>query len=278
MFQRPESPALLAFADTERTPSSIRAGALVFVDPKSVQLKQQLEQLSTHTKPVLIEGEQGTGKELLARFIHRQSERSGLFVAVNTGSLSPTQGEAELFGHIASISAGLSSRAGWLGSAQGGTLYLDEIGDLSLSLQQRLLEVLEQGVVWRVGAAQATPVAVRLIVSTSFDLQRAVQAGRFNRDLFERLQPSYLRLPALRERPADILPLAEYFLNYYSQRLNIQPPRLTEATNQQLLNYPWPGNTRELESCMHFALLMCGETQLLPQHLYWPCVGFMQTD
>lgn len=271
LSSHPESPPLLAFADSERSPSSIRAGALVFIDPRSRALKAQLEQLSPGTEPILIEGEQGTGKELLARQIHRGSERTGLFVAISGGSISPTQGEAELFGHAPGFSGGsLSSRAGWFGSAHGGTLYLEEIGDLSLALQVRLLDALEQGSVLRLGASQPTAVDVRLVASTSFDLQRAVQAGTFNPRLFERLQTGRLRLPPLRERPADILPLADYFLAYYCHRLNLSPPRLSEGARQRLKTQPWPGNTRELENCLHFALLVCEGSEILPHHLYLP--------
>jgi len=264
-------PPLLAFADSERSPLSIRAGALVFADPRSQQLQIELERLTPGNAPILIEGEQGTGKELLARQIHRGSERNGLFVAVNCGSISQAHGEAELFGHIAGVQGGaLSSRAGWFGSANEGTLYLEEIGDLSLPLQAQLLNALRQGEVLRVGAQQSTPVEVRLVAATSFNLERAVQAGRFNPQLFNYLHPGQLHLPPLRERPADILPLAEHFLGLYSKRLQLPLPTLNQATRQLLLNQRWPGNTRALENCLHFALLVCDGPELLPQHLYLP--------
>ncbi|MBF7729048.1 sigma-54-dependent transcriptional regulator [Pseudomonas sp. N040] len=247
---------LLSFSETDRSPLSIRARALVFIDPRSRQLRDQVESLAPARQPLLIRGESGTGKELLARHVHKHSERSGLFVAVNGGALSKAHGAAELFGHSAGYPAGPSSRAGWLGSAQGGTLYLDEIADLPLSLQQRLLEVLQQGAVWREGASQAQAVDVRLIAASSLDLALAVRAGKFNAALFELLQAGQVDLPALRQRPGDILALAEYFLGVYSQRLELPLPLLSEAAEAALQAYHWPGNTRELENVVHFALLV----------------------
>jgi transcriptional regulator with AAA-type ATPase domain len=246
---------LLSFSEADRSPLSIRARALVFIDPRSRQLQDQIEQLAPSLQPLLIRGESGTGKELLARHVHKQSGRSGLFVAVNGGTLSKTYGAAEFFGHSGSYPAGPSSRAGWLGTAQGGTLYLDEVADLPLNLQQRLLDVLLSGQVRREGSSQSQPVDIRLIVASSLDLGLAVRAGKFNAALFERLQAGQIDLPALRQRPGDILPMAEYFLGVYSQRLDLPLPRLSGAAETRLLEYHWPGNTRELENVLHFALL-----------------------
>lgn len=262
---------LLSFSETERSPSSIRAGALVFTDPKSKALKQQLESLAPRQIPLLIEGEQGTGKELLARYVHQCSGRTGLFVAVSGTSISMSHGEAELFGHVAGVPSNpLSSRAGWFGSAHNGTLYLEEIADLSLALQRRLLTALQEGTVTRVGSSAASKVDVHLVASTSFNLEYAVQAGSLLSELFELLQAGYLALPALRARPADILPLAQYFLDYYCQRRNAPSVKISKSACQVLQTQPWPGNTRELENCMHFALLVCNGPEIQPQHLYLP--------
>ncbi len=247
---------LLSFSESDRSPLSIRARALVFIDPRSRQLRDQVDSLAASSQPLLIHGESGTGKELLARHIHRHSERSGLFVAVNCGALSKAHGAVELFGHAATRTAGRSSRAGWLGSAQGGTLYLDEVADLSLSLQQRLLTVLQNGEVLREGSNQPVAVEVRLLAASSLDLSLAVRAGKFNAELFTHLQDGQLLLPALRQRPGDILPLAEYFLGVYAERLDLDLPLLSEEAEQALLAHPWPGNTRELENVLHFALLV----------------------
>jgi transcriptional regulator with AAA-type ATPase domain len=262
---------LLTFPDAEKSPLSIRAKALVFVDPRSRRLRQQLEHLAPRAVPVLIRGETGTGKELLARHIHRGSDRSGLFVSVNCGAISPTYADAELFGYAAGAHSGsVSSRAGWFGSANGGTLYLDEIGDLPLAIQVKLLAALENHEVTRVGAHQPSPVDVRLVAATSIDLSRAVAAGRFHERLFAYLREGELELPPLRDRPGDIPSLAEYFLGIYSHRLGLDVPLISEAAQAQLDRHPWPGNTRELENVIHFALLVSSGEEILPEHLNLP--------
>jgi hypothetical protein len=162
-----------------KKPLSIRAKALVFVDPRSGNCAGSRTPGAAFD-PVLIRGETGSGKELLARHIHRASDRGGLFVSVNCGAISPTYADAELFGYAAgSYSGSASSRAGWFGSANGGTLYLDEIGDLPLPIQVKLLlAALENHEVTRVGAHQPSPVDVRLVAATSIDLAQAVAAGK----------------------------------------------------------------------------------------------------
>lgn len=260
--------ALLTFADADKSPLSIRAKALVFIDPRSRELRDQVEQLATQPLPLLIEGETGTGKELLARHIHRASERPGLFVAISCSGLSPQYAQAELFGYAAGAHHGnSSSRAGWFGSANNGTLYLDEIGDLSPELQEDLLSALETGETWRVGAKQPTPVDVRLLAATSINLEQAVSAGKFNERLYRYLIDGRITLPPLRERVGDILPLAEYFLGIYAQRLNVPLPEISDEAQRRLELHSWPGNTRELENAIHFALLVSSGPELLSEHL-----------
>ncbi len=201
MSEKPR-PAPLTFPDADRSPLSIRAKALVFFDPRSHRVREELERLAPQGQPVLIEGETGTGKELLARQIHRHSERAGLFVAVSCSALSRNHAEAELFGYAPGAHNGpVGSRAGWFGSANGGTLYLDEIGDLPLTLQARLLQALEEREVLRVGAQQPIPHDVRLVTATSVDLDQAVRAGKFLAGLQQYLHDGRLSLPPLRERP-----------------------------------------------------------------------------
>jgi transcriptional regulator with AAA-type ATPase domain len=262
---------LLTFPDAEKSPLSIRAKALVFVDPRSRQLREELQQLAPRSVAVLIRGETGSGKELLARHIHRASDRAGLFVSVNCGAISPTYADAELFGYTAGAHGGsISSRAGWFGSANGGTLYLDEIGDLPLAIQSQLLAALENHEVTRVGAQQPSPVDVRLVAATSIDLSQAVAVGKFNQRLYDYLSEGRLELPALRERVGDILSLAEYFLGIYSQRLDLPVPLISDAAQQVLEAHSWPGNTRELENVIHFALLVSSGDEILPEHLNLP--------
>lgn len=262
---------LLTFPEADKSPLSIRAKALVFVDPRSRQLREALEELAPRALPVLIRGETGTGKELLARQIHRASDRGGLFVSVNCAAISPTYADAELFGYSAGAYSGSAgSRAGWFGSANGGTLYLDEIGDLPLPIQFKLLAALENHEVIRVGAQQPSPVDVRLVAASSIDLAQAVAAGKFHDRLYRYLSEGSLLLPALRERVGDILPLAEYFIGIYSQRLNLAVPLISAAAQTVLEQHNWPGNTRELENVIHFALLVSSGEEILPEHLNLP--------
>ncbi|QLF92342.1 sigma-54-dependent Fis family transcriptional regulator [Pseudomonas sp. ABC1] len=269
----PQQP-LLTFPDAERSPLSIRAKALVFVDPRSRQLRTEVERLAVRPAPVLILGETGSGKELLARHIHNASERSGLFVALSCSGLGARTAQAELFGYVtASHESTATGRAGWFGSANGGTLYLDEIGDLSLSLQEQLLQALETGEVLRVGANRATPVDVRVVAATSIDLAQAVAAGKFSERLYQYLGDGLLSLPPLRERVGDILPMAEYFLGIHAQRLGLAFPIIGEAAQHTLEAYAWPGNTRELENIIHFALLVSPGDEIEPKHLNLPGIG-----
>lgn len=264
---------LLTFPDAEKSPLSIRAKALLFFDPRSRRLREEMERLAPQELPVLIRGESGTGKELLARHIHRGSDRAGLFVSVNCGAISPTYADAELFGHAAGAHSGsVSSRAGWFGSATGGTLYLDEIADLPLSIQIKLLAALENHEVTRVGAQQPSPVDVRLVAATSIDLGLAVAAGKFHERLYHYLSEGRLEMPALRDQPGNILPLAEYFLGIYSQRFDFSMPLISDTAQQVLERYTWPGNTRELENVIHFALLVGQGDEVLPEHLNLPVV------
>jgi transcriptional regulator with AAA-type ATPase domain len=261
----------LTFTDSDKSPLSIRAKALVFVDPRSRQLREQADALASAGQALLIRGETGTGKELLARYIHRQSERAGLFVAVSCAAISPQWGEAELFGHAPGSHVGsVSSRAGWFGSANGGTLYLDEIADLPKALKVKLLAALETREVYRVGASQALPVDVRLVAASSIDLSRAVAAGTFDERLYAYLCDGQLVFPALRQRVADILPLAEYFLGIHAQRLGLAIPAISPAAQAVLEAHRWPGNTRELENVIHFALLLAGRRDIEPEHLELP--------
>jgi transcriptional regulator with GAF, ATPase, and Fis domain len=257
---------LLALDDAQ--PLSIRAKAMVFSDPASRALLDYLERMAPSDVPVLVNGETGTGKELVARHVHRLSKRTGPFLAVNCGAITEQLAESELFGHEAgSFTGAVGRRQGWFEAADGGTLFLDEIGDLPLSLQVKLLRVLQEREVVRLGSRKPISIDVRLVAATNVDLNHAVHAGRFRLDLLYRLNIAQVRLPPLRERPGDIEPLAEHFLKQYTQRLGRAPVRLSEGARKTLLRYPWPGNIRELENAIHFALLVADGSDLESEHL-----------
>ena len=238
---------------------SIRATALAFEDPASRRLLERIELIAPSNANVLVIGETGTGKELVARHVHSLSRyRNGPFVAVNCGALPENLVEAELFGHErGSFTGAVGAKAGWFEAANGGTLFLDEIGDLPLAMQVKLLRVLQEREVTRVGSRQAVPVDLRLIAATNGHLAEAVQAGRFREDLFYRLNVATLALPPLRSRPGDILPLARHFLVLYAKRLGVGAARLSPRAEETLMRHPWPGNIRELENVIHHALLVC---------------------
>jgi aliphatic sulfonates family ABC transporter substrate-binding protein len=248
---------------------SIRAKAMVFEDPVSRALLARIERIAPSDAPVLITGETGTGKELVARQLHALSRRAEQpFVAVNAGAFSETLVESELFGHERGAFTGAhAAKAGWFEAAHGGTLFLDEIGDLPLSLQVKLLRVLQEGEVTRVGSRMPLPVDVRLIAATNVDLHAAIRGKRFREDLFYRLNVTSLKLPPLRERPGDILALARHFIALYARRLGQGELVLGPSALQCLLQHPWPGNIRELENAIHHALLVRESDQLSAQDL-----------
>ena len=249
---------ILTMPDSNTAPLTIRAKALVFHDPQSRVLLDHVERLARSDATVLVTGETGTGKELIARHIHTISNRPGPFVAVNCGAFSETLIDAELFGHEAGAFTGAShARAGWFEAANGGTLFLDEIGDLPMSLQVKLLRVLQERQVVRLGSRRAIPLDVRLVAATNIDLGRAVAAQHFRADLYYRLSVAGVRLPSLRERQADIVPLAEHFVGVYCSRLGIRPLPLSVEAADALRAYAWPGNIRELENVIHYALIVC---------------------
>lgn len=251
---------------------SARASCLVFEDRASRSLLVEVKHVAPSDATVLIIGETGTGKELIARHIHELSERqSGPFVAFNCAAISESLMESELFGHErGSFTGAVSDKAGWFETARGGSLFLDEIGDLPLSLQAKLLRVIQEREVVRVGSRRPIPIDTRLIAATNVKLDEAVAAGRFRSDLYYRLKVASIDLPPLRERPADIMPLVRHFLNLYGARLGYAKLQLTPEAAQTLLSYSWPGNIRELENSIHHALLVCSGTNIRPEDLRLP--------
>ena len=259
---------VLTLPDSPVAPLSIRAKALVFHDPASKFLLDHIERIARSDATVLVTGETGTGKELIARHIHGISGRRGPFIAVNCGAFSESLIDAELFGHESGAFTGASqSRSGWFEAANGGTLFLDEIGDLPMALQVKLLRVLQERQVVRLGSRKAVQLDVRLVAATNIDLARAVAAQHFRADLYYRLSVAGVRLPPLRERPADILPLVRHFIAVYRGRLQLDEVALSPESEQALLDYSWPGNIRELENVVHFALIVCRDGVIHPQDL-----------
>jgi sigma-54 dependent transcriptional regulator len=244
--------------DAEPGPAAARARAAVFEDPASRETLRRIGQLAPSDATVLVTGETGTGKELVARHLHGLSRRAAApFVGVNCGALPETLVESELFGHDRGAFTGaVASRAGWFEAADGGTLFLDEIGDLPRAMQVKLLRVLQEREIVRVGSRQAIPVDVRLVAATHVDLREAVAAGRFREDLYYRLAVATVHLPPLRERPGDVLHLAAHFLALHGQRLGIARAELTPEAADALRAHPWPGNVREVENAIHHALLV----------------------
>jgi transcriptional regulator with GAF, ATPase, and Fis domain len=255
---RKEAPPLLTMPDKRTLTTSIRATAQIFSDPRSVALLERIRMVAPSDANVLVIGETGTGKELVARHVHNLSARKdGPFVPVNCGAFSESLVESELFGHEKGAFTGaFSAKPGWFEAANGGTLFLDEIGDLPLSMQVKLLRVLQEREIVRLGSRRSIPIDVRVLAATNVHLQDAVAAGHFREDLFYRLNVVHLAVPTLRERPGDILPLARYFIEEYRNRLGYGPFGIEPCAERKLLEHSWPGNIRELENVIHYALLV----------------------
>ncbi|MEM7203303.1 MAG: sigma-54 dependent transcriptional regulator [Planctomycetota bacterium] len=226
------------------------------------ELRKQIAKLADSDLPVLVQGETGSGKELVARALHEQSARAGAaFVAENCSAIPGELMESELFGHCKGAFTGADEdRAGLLELASDGTLFLDEVGDMPLELQAKLLRALQEGRVRRIGASASVPVNFRLITATHKDLQQMVADRRFRADLFYRVAAAEVAVPPLRERGRDVLLLAEHFLAQLNERHRRQVA-MSDAAWAQLQSYPWPGNVRELEHVVSRAfLLVDGDT------------------
>ncbi|MGD9345728.1 MAG: sigma-54 dependent transcriptional regulator [Candidatus Aminicenantes bacterium] len=221
---------------------------------------------------VLILGENGTGKELVARALHRQSPRAEeVFISVDMGALSETLFESELFGHVkGAFTDAKENRAGRFEVASGGTLFLDEIGNLPLTLQAKLLGVIETRTVTRLGSNKSTPVDVRLICATNLPIHEMVTTNEFRQDLLYRINTVEIQIPALRERPEDISLLVDHFLKVYSKKYNKPQKRISAGTLKKLEKYHWPGNVRELQHAIERAVIMSETTVLQPSDFLFP--------
>jgi DNA-binding NtrC family response regulator len=221
-------------------------------------LIQSAARAAASSATVLIQGETGTGKELLARLVHGHSHRAHKpMVSVNAGALAPTLLESELFGHVKGSFTGADhDRKGLFEVANGGTLFLDEVGEIGMDTQVRLLRALQERTITRVGDHTPMPVDVRIVAATHRDLAAEVKAGRFREDLFYRLNVVTLAVPALRERREDIPLLVNHFLQKYNREEHKMVEEVPRTVLDMLLSYPWPGNVRELENCIHKAVVL----------------------
>ncbi|GGI98537.1 sigma-54-dependent transcriptional regulator [Halopseudomonas pertucinogena] len=230
----------------------------VAVDPASQQLLQLAQRVAASDSTVLVSGESGTGKEVLARYIHQHSPRADeAFIAINCAAIPENMLEATLFGHEKGAFTGaVASQPGKFEQANGGTLLLDEISEMPLALQAKLLRVLQEREVERVGGRKLIQLDIRIIATTNRDMQAEVAAGRFREDLFYRLGVFPLQWAPLRQRPADILPIAERLLARHAAKMNQGPVRLSPEACQALQQHSWPGNVRELDNAMQRALIL----------------------
>ncbi len=226
------------------------------------EVRRIADSIAARESTIMILGETGAGKEMLASYVHRRSKRAAKpFIPVDCSSLADTLFESELFGHIKGAYTGATRDSlGFIRSAEGGTLFLDEIGELSLPLQSKLLRVLQERVVTPVGSTKPIPVDIRVLCATNRSLEEMVRTGDFRQDLYFRLNVVTLRLPPLRERQDDILPLCRHFLNVQAKLYHEPLRQISDESADALRTYPWPGNVRELANVMeHAHVLAAGD-------------------
>jgi two-component system response regulator HydG len=242
----------------ERLLSSEKFGELIGNSRKMQEVYRLIDGVSSATSTVLVLGESGTGKELVARAIHRHSPRANkAFVTVNCAAIPKDLVESELFGHVRGAFTGAqAARAGLFDTANGGTIFLDEVGDLPLAAQVKLLRTLQEGEIKRVGADETHIVDVRVVAATNVDLKAKIETGEFRRDLFYRLNVIAIHLPALRERDDDVVVLASHFVRKLSVRMGREVKSISDEAIRALRAYDWPGNVRELEHAIEHAFVL----------------------
>jgi two-component system, NtrC family, response regulator AtoC len=243
----------------------------VAVSSKMTELMSFVQKVATsEATTILIQGESGTGKDLVAKTIHYESSRqNGPFVAINCSAIPETLMEAELFGHErGAFTDAKQMKKGLFETANGGTLFLDEIGELSPLLQAKLLRVLEDQVIRRVGGIRDLQVDVRVVAASNRDLEKAVREGHFRQDLYYRLAIIAIFIPPLRDRPEDILPLVDFFINWYNRKFKKSVRGISPETRRLLVSHTWPGNVRELKNSIERAMILEEESVLRP--IYMP--------
>jgi DNA-binding NtrC family response regulator len=273
-------PRLLATLERARDRAALRlqrmgrdeqpgGSPMIGESPAMKHLFRGIRKIASADAPVLVTGESGTGKELAALAIHRQSSRAaGSFVTVDCGRLPATLIQSELFGYEKGAFTGAyQSKKGLVEAAAGGTIFLDEIGDLSLELQSNLLRFLQEKTINRIGSTRQIPVEVRVIAATHVDLERGVSEGRFREDLFYRLNVLHLTVPPLRERLEDLPALVELFFKTFSKETHFRAKGLSRRAAAVLMSHSWPGNVRELLNRVRRAMVMCETSLITPADL-----------
>lgn len=257
----PPDPDLIAAVLSAATEDSHK---IVFQDPSMAAVVHMADQIASSDASVLITGESGTGKEVMARYIHNKSRRANArFVAVNCAAIPEGLLESELFGHEKGAFTGaVARRLGRFEEANGGTLLLDEISEMDVRLQAKLLRVIQEREVDRLGGRQPVKVDVRLLATSNRDVAKEVRDGNFREDLYFRVNVIHLAIPPLKDRPCDIVRLADHFLRRFSEENHVSPRPLSETARDRLLAYAWPGNVRELENTMHRAVLLADGPQI----------------
>jgi two-component system, response regulator FlrC len=242
---------------------------VIAVDPQSISIFARCKKVASTDMGVLITGESGAGKEVVAHYIHQNSKRAkGPYVAINCAAIPETLLESILFGHEkGSFTGATKAQVGKFEQANKGTLFLDEIGEMPASLQAKLLRVLQDRIVERIGATESIQADVRIIAATNLNLQEQVKNGKFREDLYFRLNVFPIHVLELRNRPLDIQPLSEFFLKRYSKNIGRETITLSDAAQALILKYPWPGNVRELENIIQRAVLLADGEQIFAEDL-----------
>jgi DNA-binding NtrC family response regulator len=256
--------------DYDQTPSDIEPERKILsTHPKVMVLMELMRNVAKSKSSVLIQGESGTGKELFARFIHSQSHRNKMpFVAVNCAAIPHNLLESEMFGYERGAFTGASQRKiGKFEQADGGTLLLDEISEMDIQLQAKLLRVIQESEVDRLGGKEPVPIDVRIIATTNSDLQQAIEEKKFRSDLYYRLNVIPVKIPPLRDRNSDVSLLCEHFIKKYSRMNGRKPPALSSEALNRLEKYSWPGNIRELENLMERAVLIVNGSTIEGSHI-----------
>ncbi|KRA97965.1 AAA family ATPase [Devosia sp. Root685] len=244
----------------------------LFRDPAMQRVVKMAEQVAASEASILITGESGTGKEVVARFVHSRSKRANKpFISVNCAAIPEALLESELFGHEKGAFTGaIARRIGKFEEATGGTLLLDEISEMDVRLQAKLLRAIQERIIDRVGGTKPVPVDIRILATSNRNLTDAVREGSFREDLLFRLNVVNLKLPALRERPGDIVALADHFVAKYAKANGLPKRELSEDARHALLHAPWPGNVRELENTLHRAVLLATGTMIGAEAIVLP--------